>query len=374
MKKIHIKSNFVIGILTIMSIVSFLIVEHTMKYVKQDYFNEKIKATQITKNAIQFLKDYRSENILFIDNINDPNETGIIGQKYTQITSETGSLTLKLSATNPNFAALTVQLLKEAGIKEGDHVAVCMSGSFPVLNLATLAALDVLKTEPIVIFSVASSSWGANDPDFTFPDMITVLKKANYFKNLDIKYASMGGIEDMGMSLSKKGRQLIIEAIDRNKLILINKGSLQANIDERIKIIDEFSEGETVKAFINIGGGLGSLGSAKNGDAIPSGFNKTIKLKKIPDKTGVIYEMAKRGVPIINYSNLDKLIKTYHLPVNPVPLPDVGEGELFFIYKYDIKIVVITTIALITAILFFVYFDRKNHRLGNDIIADEIQI
>jgi poly-gamma-glutamate system protein len=178
----------------------------------------------------------------------------------------------------------------------------------------------------------------------------------------------------MGMSLSKKGRELILNAVERNKLILINTGNLQSNIKERIKIIDLFSKEKPIKTFINIGGGIASLGTAKNGDKIPSGLSKNLRVNTIPDKSGVLYEMAKRNIPIINLTNLEKLMKDYGLPINPVPLPQAGEGELFYIYKYDMKIVLIVTISLLVAIAFFVYVDRKNHKLGNDIISDEIQI
>ena len=67
-------------------------------------------------------------------------------------------------------------------------------------------------------------------------------------------------------------------------------------------------------------------------------------------------------------------MKANDLAINPVPLPEVGEGELFYIFKYDMKIVIAVTVILLFAIAFFVYFDRKNYKLGDDIISDEIQI
>jgi hypothetical protein len=87
-----------------------------------------------------------------------------------------------------------------------------------------------------------------------------------------------------------------------------------------------------------------------------------------------LYEMAKRNIPIINLTNFEKLMEEYDLAINPVPLPQVGKGELFYIYKYDMKIVLVVTGVLLIVIAFFVYVDRKNHKLGNDIISDEIQI
>jgi poly-gamma-glutamate system protein len=374
MKKLYIKSNLVTAILTVLSITGFVIVENTMTYVKQNYFDEKLQAANMTMAAVEFLKNDRMENVYFIDKLNDPNETGIIGQKYSQITSEEGSLPIKLSTTNPNFAAFLVELLKQAGIHKDDHVVVCMTGSFPALNIATLSAMEVLKVKPLIIISITSSSWGANDPDFTFPDMIRTLQKASYFKDFEFTYASPGGLEDMGMSLSKKGRELVDSAGARNNFVMIRTGNLSGNIAERMKIIDTFSETGSIKAFINIGGGIASLGTFKNGEKIPSGLTKNMRVNTIPDKSGVLYEMAKRNVPIINLNNLGKLMKEYDLPENPIPLPQPGEGELYYIYKYDMKIVLIVTTCLLIIIAIFVYIDRKNHKLGNDIISDEIQI
>ncbi len=60
------------------------------------------------------------ENGVFIDVINDPNQTALIGQEYTLVTTDRGYIEAKLSTTNPNFAAVIVQLLKDAGSeKEG---------------------------------------------------------------------------------------------------------------------------------------------------------------------------------------------------------------------------------------------------------------
>ncbi len=373
LNKLYIKSNLVVSILVICAIVSYIIVENTMTFSKQDYFDEKIEAVNLTKDALDYIKQYRLKNAVFIDNINDPNETGIIGQRYSQITTGSGSLPIKLSTTNPNIAAMVVQLLKNADVKEGDYVAVCMTGSFPALDIATLCAMDVLKANPIVIFSTTSSSWGANDPDFTIIDMVSFLHKASIIK-LKHRYASIGGNQDIGMSLSKKGRKLALASIERNGFSIINKGSLQANIDERMRIITKELGKNKLKAFINVGGGIASLGSTDNGFSIKSGLNKDIKLSKISDKLGVVYEMAQQGLPIIHLLHLEKLLKKYDIPINPIPLPEIGKGELFYVFKYDMKIVLLVTGSLFMIIGLFVYIDRKNHKLGNDIISDEIQI
>ncbi len=138
MEKISIRSTLVLSALAIVSIGLLILVESTKKNVKEDWFNEKMEASRLSKQAMDHLKAVHFRNEIFVDNINDPNETGLIGEQYTPITTGSGSLPIKMSTTNPNFSAMVVQLLKEAGLKEGDEVAVCMTGSFPALNIQRL--------------------------------------------------------------------------------------------------------------------------------------------------------------------------------------------------------------------------------------------
>jgi poly-gamma-glutamate system protein len=373
MKKLHINSNLVISILAILSILSYLLVENTMSFVKEDYFDLKIKAAKHTKKALQHLKDVQYKNVVFVDNLNDPNETGLIGQKYSHITTGSGSLPIKLSTTNPNMSALIIQLLKDANVSANDNVAVCLTGSYPAVDIATLVAIEEIGANPIVIASTTSSSWGANNTDFTILDMISALQKANILM-FKYQYASIGGNQDIGMSLSNKGRELIHEAIKRNNLTLLNKGDLKQNIQERLRIIDAQTKEKPIKVFINIGGGVASVGGKDNKKAITAGLHKNLKLKKFPQKFGVMYEMVKRDVPIIHFANIEKLLKKYDLPINPVPLPEIGKGKLYFAYKYNLLIVSLATVFLFIAIGIFVYIDKKNNQLGDNIISDEIQI
>lgn len=373
MKRFSVKSNVVISILAILSIVALFTVEKSKTDVKQKWFDEKLESAVLSQKAMEFLKKTQMEKGIFVDNINDPNETCLIGEEFTQLTTGRGSLPIKLSTTNPNFAALVVQEIKDAGIKKNDKIAVCMTGSFPALNIATYAAIQSLSLKPIIILSVTSSSWGANNPDFTWLDMQTLLYQNGFF-NFKAKYASIGGNEDIGQALSIEGRELAIKAIDRNGMILINKGNLGGNITERLKIIKDFGNDKPIKLFINVGGGIASLGSKNNGQKISSGLNERIKLSRIPDKKGVIFEMAKDNIPIIHLLNLSTLMKKYDLPENPIPIPKPGEGKLFFAERYNMLIVSIVTLFLLVCISFAIFIDKKNNKPDSDIISNEIQI
>ena len=357
-------SGPVLGMFAAAALLAFLAVENSKLDVKQKWYNEKLEAAKHAKSAQQCIKDYRLERGVFVDEVNDPNETALIGQDLTPITTDRGDIDAKLASTNPNFAAVVVELLKQAGVKEKDHVAVAMTGSFPAINIAVLSALETLKATPIVITSVGASNWGANDPMCTWLDMERVLEEKNIFHTRSIA-ASIGGGGDVGRGLSPEGRDMIVQAIKRNKVEMIDDEHIEQSIDRRLKLYEEHSKGHPIKTYINIGGGIASLGTVVNGEIIPSGLSKELPVKNYPVR-GVIIEMARRGIPVIHLYNIRQMLSDYALPANPVPLPEPGSGGIFSRMKYNVTITVIAVTILSGMILFAGYLDRKKHRLGTE--------
>jgi len=60
------------------------------------------------------------------------------------------------------------------------------------------------------------------------------LFKAGVFKNKSVA-ASIGGGLDRGRGLSPEGRQLIVDAIERNKLNLLMKSTLKTAFKEELR-------------------------------------------------------------------------------------------------------------------------------------------
>lgn len=145
------KSNLMIGLVALLSLAAFLLVENTKVDKKQEWYTEKLAAARLSKKAADYIREYRLEKGVFIDVVNDPNQTALIGQEYTLITTDRGYIDSKLSSTNPNMAAVIVQLLKDAGLNTGDTVAIAITGSFPALNISVLAAIETLKLHPLTI-------------------------------------------------------------------------------------------------------------------------------------------------------------------------------------------------------------------------------
>jgi len=366
MHKFRAKSNLVLGVMALMSLLAFIAVENSKVDVKQAYYEEKLAAAQLTQTAENCLKNSRLENGIFIDAVNDPNETALIGQEYSLITTDRGYIDAKLSSTNPNFAAVIVQLLKEAGVKERDYVALAFTGSFPALNLSTLAAVETLKLNPVIISSVGASNYGANDPYFTWLDMESALYEAGVFKHRSVA-ASIGGGFDVGRGLSPEGRNLIVEAIERNQVEFINEDHLENSIARRMELYQTHSKENPIKAFINVGGGIASLGHTVNGELIPTGLTKNLMMMNFPVR-GVLIQMGQKGIPVIHLMNIKELMTEHGLPFSPVPLPEPGEGGIFVQKKYSIIVTAISAAFLFIVVVLVYFAEKKYHRLGQDVV------
>ena len=333
--------------LTGLAILSLALAERSVMLVRQPYYEEKLRAAKTMLLAMNMIKNEGQARGLVLDPVNDPNSTGLIGSEFTLITTDQGDLTAKLTTTNPNFAAVVVDMLAKAKLKKGDAVAVGVTGSFPALNIAVLAALESLDLKPVVITSVGSSSWGANDPRMTWPDMEGVLREKGIIRAHSIA-ASIGGGKDLGRGLSPEGRNLVLQAIRRNKIRLIFKPLLEESIQTRIKLYDEAVRGKKIKAYINVGGGMASLGSPINGDLFPSGLSRNFGQRNFPTK-GVMILLAERGLPVIHLLNIPEIAKRYGLPLDPVPLPELGQGAVYFKEHYDRMRLILITLMLVGA-------------------------
>lgn len=164
-------------------LVSLLILEQTKTLARKDNWPVMLNASRRMEVAMEAVREEKLNRCYKISPIDDPNQTGMIGEPYTEITTTLGNLEAKRSTANPNTAAMVVDMLTQCGAEKGDTVAVNLSSSFPCLNLAVLCALDAMELKGIVINSVGASTYGANLPDFTYLDMEHFLVERQYLSN-----------------------------------------------------------------------------------------------------------------------------------------------------------------------------------------------
>lgn len=297
---------------------------------RRPYFREKIAASELTLQAMELVRNEWLERGHRINPKTDPARSGLIGALATPVTSDPGDLEAKQTTINPNFGGVVVGLLKDAGVRKGDMVAVSFSGSFPVLNMAVLAALRTLELKATIISSASGSQWGANDPDFLWIDMESFLNSRGVFP-FRSEAASMGGKNDRGREMTEKGRQYVLQAIKRNNLPLITSSTVRANIDERLKI---YFRAGTPKVYINVGGGIASAGIRP--------FKIFLKPGLLPDELpgevtteSVISRFLHTGIPVIHLGNIKQLAGRYGLPVTPSAIPPIGYGRLYYQTGYN---------------------------------------
>lgn len=266
-----------------------------------------------------------------IDPETDPARSGLIGPAMTRVTSDIGDLESKQTSVNPNFAAVFVDLLKKAHVKAGDQVAVSVTGSFPALNIALYSALATLHLKPTIISSAASSQYGANDPNFLWLDMETVLYKKGVFP-FRSSAASLGGRDDSARDMGKEGRALLRHAIRRNGLKMIRAGSLAENVQERMEI---YFGWVPPRLYVNIGGGVASVGIRSERVLLKPGH-----ISELPEgKTETtIHRFLREKIPVIHVGNVKLLARQYGLPVAPGIIPKVGEGDLYKQKRYSRRI------------------------------------
>lgn len=339
--KVHVLS---LVALAAVGVALLIFAERAKAPIMQPRFAEKMEAATKAVRAMRALKAARLGAGSAIDVVNDPNETGLIGHGFSLITTDRGSPEQKLRALDPNLAAVFVELLDRAHVTEGDRVAIAVTGSFPLLNASAIIAVETLGATPVTITSVGASMWGANDPDLTWLDMEEVLLREGIIAHRSVA-ASRGGGDDGGRGLSPEGRALVDSAIARNGVAPVVAKSLDASISRRMAIYSEAVGEEKYRAYINVGGGLASLGSAQVGQLVRPGLSRNLGTKNFP-RRGTLVRMAQRGVPVIHVPGPDALIDRYGLAAEPIPTPGVGTGEVFYQDRYN------TPLAGILAVLY----------------------
>jgi len=338
-----------LALIAVLSILGLVSVEVFQTKQKQSNYREKTKAAHLAQEAFQLLKERRLQLRIPIDTEIDPMESGLMGTLMTPVTSNTGSLSAKQTSANPNFAAVLVRLLKRVEVKKGDIVAVGFSGSFPAINVCVHAAIETLKLKPIIVSSVSASSWGANLPEFLWIDMEQFLYQRRLISH-KTQLASIGGIEDRGIGVSDEGIFLMKQAIARHRVRFLDPENFADSIEERMRLFIESAQGEPIRAYINVGGGTTSVGTKIGKLLFRPGLNQSAPTGG-SHIDSVMNRMIKRGTPVIHFIHIEQLAKQYGLQVQPIKMPIVGEGKIFYRREYNPYL----TTGVLTGILFILY-------------------
>jgi len=312
--------------LGLLSLAAFLILRLAVE--KPPAVEEEMRrAADLMSRATAAVRACREAGGLSIDPAVDFNLTGLIGLGSSPITTSLGNLEAKRTTTNPDFAALAVFLLDRAGVGRGDAVAVGASGSFPALTAAVLCAAESLGVRALVIGSLGASEWGANDPRFDWLSLAQCLRRSGLL-SFETLALSVGGEGDVGRDMSPQGREMLIEEAGSSGLPFLQEPDLAQNVNRRLALYDRAAGAAGIRAFVNIGGGYANLGTDSEILKLSPGLASFPRLPP-PERQGVIFAMAARGVPVIHLLYVKGLCDRFRLPWDPRPLPDPGEGPLY---------------------------------------------
>ena len=317
----------------------------------------KIKASRIMEQALDITNRYSqsqiSDSIRVLSLSYDRFNSGLVGLDSTSssMTTKEGSLHSKVAVTNPNFSALFIQLFFKIDSSlidpaKTDTIAVSYTGSFPGANIALLSACKAANIYPIIISSIGSSSWGANQIDMTWADIENHLFN-NIFEYKSIAF-SLGGDQDRAEELSKETKEALKIKIASNGYNLIESLSLSESVDQRMKLYN--SSSINYKAYVTIGGSAASLGDsttmrmflpglsyekdAEIEEAINNALDEDLIDYDISRAVPVIQKFIEEvNIPVINIRNINNLSDWYDLPYSDDAYNsknmEVGFGELF---------------------------------------------
>jgi poly-gamma-glutamate system protein len=309
----------------IVSLLAWLSLQATSPQSSDSWSDEMREASRRMERAMAAVARHHETAGIPIDELVDPNRTGLIGPEYSPLYTTLGQLEAKRTTTNPDMAGLVVHLLRRAGVSAGDTIAVGPSASFPALLIAALTAAEAMGVHPVAILSLGASAYGATRPELNLLDIHALLLSEGIVGNAPAA-VSLGGAGDVGADFDPAFRESLLRQIEMSDVPLVYETDLRANVARRMAIYFGEPEGR-VAAFVNIGGADANLGTSPLVLRAEPGLNTELALPP-PAQRGVLFEMAARGVPVIHLLNIRGLVLRYGLPWDPMPLPEPGTGRL----------------------------------------------
>lgn len=254
----------------------------------------------------------------------DRHGTGMLGDYLTDITTTLGSPEAKRSTANPDMAALAVALLREAGVRSGDTIGAGFSGSFPALDLALLCACDAMGVNCVYIASVGASTYGANQPELTLPDMLCRLVQDGYLSTLPAAITA-GGAYDIGQDMDAAVLAQILAQLEGYGVPLVSKGVYSENIAWRMAL---YAENGPISCFVGVGGNVTTLGL--DGTVLRQGVSRPDSVRTVSARSGLLDRYSASGLPVILLLNVKKLLTDHGLPFDPDTLPEIGASAIYY--------------------------------------------
>ena len=314
-------------------------------------FELKVKAVENMKNSINSLREeFISRGI---NNGEDSLAFGsfLLGPQHSIIQTTKGSKDSKLSTLNPNFAAMITEMFIELELDSSSKIAVSYTGSYPGANIAVLSALEAMEMDASIISSCGSSEWGATYPEMTWIDMEHNLNQVNHVSNQS-KLGSIGGGLDVGIQLNREGKEVCESAIYSNDIEPLHEKDFIENVKKRMQYYYRNNELGVIDLFINVGGGIYTIGDSLKRNNLPVGIIYPGDINLDINQT-VLEGFLDKDIPVININHIERLMEWYELPYPPNKKNKIKTGILFYSHKkYNLKVILIAFIIAAGTVLF----------------------
>jgi poly-gamma-glutamate system protein len=258
----------------------------------------------------------------------DPNATGMIGQEYTAMTTSAATLANKRTATEPDFAAALTKRIAGMGIGTGDKVMVIQSGSFLGADIAIIAALETLGADIILLPSLGSSQWGANDPELNVLDILSLLLDRGVIHTQPLALV-LGGAGAEGRNMEPGMPDFLRADIARHGVRFVDHPDLKAIVDELAGLVDTASGGlQNLKLVVKVGGSAVGVGDCPENLK----FETDIRPRSVGcsgTTPGLLY-LPGEEAPILHLLNMMALADQMGLPYDAQPLPPVGTNTAVY--------------------------------------------
>lgn len=292
---------------------------------KTAYYDTQTDAARRLSECFEAVRGYKRELGIPIEAL-DTRRTGMIGERYNGITTTLGAIESKRTTADPDMAALCVRLLHEAGVGPGDTVGAGFSGSFPAMNLAVLAACDAMGVKVVAISSVGASTYGANNPELTFPEMVRRLYRDGLI-SADSAAVTMGGDADTGGGMDAELTGAISARLASGGFPVLCEPDFQKNLAARQEI---YRKNGPIDCFVAVGGNITSLGLDESGIALGQGVLSPERIARTDPKSGLVQRYLAAGLPVVNLLNIKKLVADYGMPYDPPTLAPTGASAVYY--------------------------------------------
>ena len=289
---------------------------------------------------------------------------GLIGLPNSSISTSVGQLEAKRTAELPEMAALCVRLFTEAGLKEGDTLAACFSGSFPGIDLAAVCAADAMGLKLIYSAAVGASFYGANIPAFTAPEMLLTAYEAGLIGAAPA-LVTMGGQNDAGTDMTGALMEET-EEIEAVKARLAAEGLAVtpiASLEEAVRL--RIGLYGSPAAFVNVGGNVAGIG--RNAFALDNSYGILAPQRiELNAGSGLMEYYLNEGIPVISFLNIKKLCLEYGIGFDPDKIPAPGTEGVYYERRYDRGLIAITAAITFTALILIEKDRKKSLREGEN--------